>query len=118
MPLRAGIVGVALGYAGFKGLRNYVGKGDIFGRKMLFSKTNVADSLATAAVLCTGEGNEQQPLCLIENPPVVFCDRIKKNEIIIDPKEDIYAPLFKRLKINQRYAKNKKKKNEKASIFN
>ena len=31
-PLRAGIVGVALGYAGFKGIKNYIGKKDIFGR--------------------------------------------------------------------------------------
>src|SRR3989344_4754436 len=31
MPLRAGVVGVALGYAGFKGLRDYRGKRDIFG---------------------------------------------------------------------------------------
>src|SRR3989344_7657327 len=46
MPMRAGVTGVALGYAGFKGLRDYRGKGDIFGRKFAFSMSNVADSLA------------------------------------------------------------------------
>src|SRR3989344_5139835 len=34
MPLRSGVVGVALGYAGFRGLRDYRGKKDIFGRKL------------------------------------------------------------------------------------
>src|SRR3989344_3604183 len=58
MPLRAGVVGVALGYAGFEGIRNYVGKKDIFGRILKMSKTDVADSLATSAVLCMGEGKE------------------------------------------------------------
>ena len=32
LPLRAGVVGVALGYAGFKGVRDYRGTADIFGR--------------------------------------------------------------------------------------
>ena len=32
LPLRAGIVGVALGYAGFKGVRDYRGTPDLFGR--------------------------------------------------------------------------------------
>ena len=36
MPLRAGVVGVALGYAGFKGLRDYRGKEDIFGKKLKY----------------------------------------------------------------------------------
>ncbi|MEJ0001981.1 MAG: coenzyme F420-0:L-glutamate ligase [bacterium] len=64
-PLRSGVVGVALGYAGFKGIRDYRGKKDIFGRVLKMSQTDVADSLATAAVLSMGEGREQQPLALI-----------------------------------------------------
>src|SRR3989344_4830681 len=59
MPLRSGVVGVALGYAGFRGLRDYRGKKDIFGRKLKFTQTNIADSLAIAAVLTMGEGKEQ-----------------------------------------------------------
>lgn len=98
MPLRAGVVGVALGYAGFRGIKNYVGKKDIFGRKFKFEQTDVADSLATAAVLLMGEGNEQKPLAVITGAPVTFTDRIYKKELRINPKEDLYAPLFKKLK--------------------
>jgi F420-0:gamma-glutamyl ligase len=94
-PLRAGVVGVALGYAGFKGIRDYRGGNDIFGRVLKMSQTDVADSLATAAVLCMGEGREQQPLALIDNAPVVFAEKINKNELKINPKEDLYLPLFR-----------------------
>jgi len=94
LPLRAGIVGVSVGYAGFRGIRNYIGKKDIFGRILKMSRTDVADSLATSAVLCMGEGNEQQPLVLITNAPVEFIKKINKKELFIDPKEDIYKPFF------------------------
>ena len=93
-PLRAGVVGVALGYAGFKGLRNYVGKKDIFGRVLKMTRTDIADSLATTTVLCMGEGKEQQPLALIANAPVEFIEKSNKKELKINPKEDLYLPLF------------------------
>src|SRR3990167_3275790 len=94
MPLRAGVVGVALGYAGFKGLRDYRGKEDIFGRKLKFTQTDIADSLATAAVLMMGEGKEQKPLCVIEGAPVEFSDKVNRKELVIAPKDDMYRPLF------------------------
>jgi len=96
-PLRAGVVGVALGYAGFQGIRDYRGMPDIFGRLLKLSQTDVADSLATAAVLCMGEGKEQQPLAVITDVSVVFTEKVNKKELYIDPKEDIYGPLFKAL---------------------
>src|SRR3989344_7676376 len=80
MPLRAGAVGVALGYAGLSGIRNYVGTKDIFGKTLKISKTNIADSLATSAVLCMGEGRERQPLALITDAPVVFKNKLNKKE--------------------------------------
>jgi coenzyme F420-0:L-glutamate ligase/coenzyme F420-1:gamma-L-glutamate ligase len=98
LPLRAGITGVALGYAGFKGLKNYQGQLDIFGRPFQYSRVNVADSLVTAAVLCMGEGREKQPLALITNAPVEYTERINKEELKIDIKEDIYGPLFRKIK--------------------
>jgi len=96
-PLRAGVVGVALSYAGFQGIRNYIGEKDIFGRVFKMSKTDIADSLATSAVLCMGEGKEQQPLALIIEAPVVFSKKINKKELIINPREDIYKPIFDKL---------------------
>ena len=93
-PLRAGVTGVALGYAGFKGIRNYIGKKDIFGRRLEMSRTDVADSLATGAVLCMGEGREQQPLAIINDAPVEFIEKVNKKELYIDPKDDLYLPFL------------------------
>src|SRR3989344_1523870 len=95
IPLRAGVIGVALGYAGFESLKDYRGKPDIFGRKFIFSQTNLADSLATAAVLVMGEGSEQQPLAIMKNPPVVFSQKeINKMELVIPLEDDLYRPFF------------------------
>jgi dihydrofolate synthase / folylpolyglutamate synthase len=97
IPLRAGVTGVALGYAGFHGVKDYRGTPDIFGRKFKFSRTNIADGLAAAAVLIMGEGNEQQPLTIIERAPVEFRDRVNRAELRIDIQEDMYRPLFSKL---------------------
>ena len=96
-PLRAGIMGVALGYAGFRAVRDYRGTKDIFGRVLKMSRTDVGDSLATAAVLCMGEGKEQQPLALIKDAPIEFIDKINKKELQINIEDDLYLPLFRRI---------------------
>ncbi|TAL56732.1 MAG: hypothetical protein EPN86_02505 [Nanoarchaeota archaeon] len=94
IPFRKGIVGVAIGYAGFSGIRDYRGKRDIFGRKFKFSKTNVADSLATAAILEMGEGNEQKPFAIISDANVEFREKIDENELVIKFSEDKYRPVL------------------------
>jgi dihydrofolate synthase / folylpolyglutamate synthase len=104
-PLRRGVSGVALGYAGFKGLNDYVGKKDIFGRVFKIASTNIPDCLSSASVLCMGEGKEQMPLAVITDAPVVFTNKVNKKELYIDPREDLYGPLFsniKKVKIKKR----------------
>ena len=98
LPLRAGVVGIALGWSGFSGVRDYRGKPDAFGRILKLSRTDLADSLATAAVMLMGEGAEQQPLALITGAPVEFKNNIDRNELSIDIKEDVYQPLFEKIK--------------------
>lgn len=99
LPMRAGTTGVALGYAGFKGLKDYRGTRDLFGRVLKMSRSNVADALAAAAVLCMGEGSEQQPLALLSNTPVQFSRTTNPKELSIPVQDDLYAPLFKKLKL-------------------
>jgi coenzyme F420-0:L-glutamate ligase len=96
-PLRAGVMGAAIGYAGFKGARDYRDKKDIFGKKLKISRTDVAGSLAAAAVLVMGEGKERQPLAIIKNASIKFCKKTNKKELFIDPKEDMYRPLLKKI---------------------
>lgn len=97
MALRAGAVGVAMGYAGFRGIRDYRGTPDIFGRAMKVSRTNIADSLATAAVMVMGEGAEQQPLALITDAVVEFTERTNRTELTIPPSHDMYRPFFEQV---------------------
>ncbi len=101
-PLRAGVTGVTLGYAGFRGIKDYRGKPDIFGRKFKFSRTNIADGLAAAAVLVMGEGNERQPLAIIKNAPVEFSNVVRRGELRIDLDEDMYRPFFSKLPKSRR----------------
>lgn len=97
-PLRLGAMGIALGYAGFLGLKNYVGKKDIFGRKFQFERVNVADSLASSAMVDMGEGDERKPLVVIEDAPIFFTNKkTDPKELFLDPKNDIYRKLYQNL---------------------
>lgn len=95
LPLRAGVTAAAVAYAGFRGVKDLRGTPDIFGKKLEVTLVNAADSLASAAALCMGEGNEQSPLCVIENAPVKFSDVINAAEIKYPVENDLYTPLFK-----------------------
>lgn len=65
-PLRRGVTGIAIGWSGFIGLKEYKDTPDIFGHHFT-THTNVVDALATAAVLVMGEGAEQTPLASISD---------------------------------------------------
>ena len=106
LPLRAGVVGAAVAYSGFKGVRDERGKKDIFGKPLQTTLIDVADSLASAATLLMGERNEQTPLCRIENAPVQFVVKTNPAEISYPPEQDLYAPLLKAVNLIQR--RNKK----------
>ncbi|MDP3965245.1 MAG: coenzyme F420-0:L-glutamate ligase [bacterium] len=92
--LREGVTGVALGYAGFKGVKDYRGDTDIFGRKLKVTQTNIADSLATVATVVMGEGGELQPLAILTDAPVQFCEKVNRKELRIAMKYDMYRSLF------------------------
>lgn len=98
-PLRWGVTGSALTHSGFLALNDYIGKLDLFDRKLRVTKVNVMDAMAAAAVLVMGEGNEQTPMAKIEDLPFVkFVSRnpTKKElkDLHIEIADDLYAPLL------------------------
>lgn len=96
LPLRRGATGIALGYSGFHGIHDERKK-DIFGKKLKVSFTNVADNLAAAATLLTGEADEKIPFILIRGAPAIFTDKkIQRKEIQLSPEECVYNGLYKR----------------------
>ena len=96
-PLRAGVTGVALGYAGFKAVHDYRKEKDIFGRPFKYEQSNIADGLAAAAVLVMGEGKERIPLTVIEGAPVVFTENVNRKELVIPLQDDMYLPFLSKL---------------------
>ncbi len=96
-PFRAGVTGVALGYAGFRGIKDYREQVDIFNRPFKFVQVNIADSLATAAVFEMGEGNEMQPLAIITDIDLEYCEKVDPQELVIPLEDDMYLPLFPEL---------------------
>lgn len=99
LPLRAGVIAAAVGYSGFKGVRDLRGKPDIFGKPLKTTLVNVADSLATTAALTMGEANEQCPLCVIQQAPVVFTDKTDRDELKYPATDDLYTPLLQAAKL-------------------
>ncbi len=99
LPLRAGVVAAAVGYAGFKGVSDLRGKPDLFGKRLQTTLVDVADSLATAAALVMGEADEQCPLCIIKNAPVTFTQTTDRNEIKYPVQNDLYTPLLQAAKL-------------------
>jgi len=96
VPLRVGVTAVAIGFAGFDGVKNLVGKKDIFGNVFKYSKQAIADELAAAGQLVMGEGAEQVPFALIRGAKVVFTDSdIDENELVMDKNECLFNPLYK-----------------------
>jgi putative folate metabolism gamma-glutamate ligase len=102
-PLRWGTTGTAIAHSGFSALNNYIGTPDIFGRKLKYTKANIADGLAAAAVVSMGEGNEQTPLAVMRDVPFVQFQARNPTEkeledLKIDIQDDLYAPLLTRVK--------------------
>ncbi len=104
IPLRQGVVGYSIGYFGFNPIKDYRGKKDIFGRKFEMETSNIPDSLATAAVLEMGEGDECKPIALITDiTDVEFIDKeYKPNNgdfgFDIDEKVDVFYPFLSAVK--------------------
>jgi putative folate metabolism gamma-glutamate ligase len=108
-PLRRGVTGYAVAHSGFNALKNYIGTPDIFGRLLQAEQTNVADSLTTAAVFEMGEGNEQQPLVIIEDLNTVeFQKRNPTQEELENLKIALGDDVFSSLLTTVKWQKEKK----------
>ena len=100
VPLRRGLVGLALAYWGFEPLKDYRGQEDLFGREMKVSQTNLPDSLAGAAVLNMGEGSEQTPLVLVTNIKGInyldedYMPKTEYSSFEVPLEEDLYKPFL------------------------
>jgi F420-0:gamma-glutamyl ligase len=99
-PLHYGTEGVAIGFAGFKPINNYVGQKDLFGRPFTVSMANIPDALASSAVLMMGEGTEQTPIVIIEDLPFLQFSassptRVELQQFFVNHKQDdLFKPFL------------------------
>ncbi|MDP2593460.1 MAG: coenzyme F420-0:L-glutamate ligase [bacterium] len=103
IPLRRGALGFALARAGFEPIYDYRGKKDIFNNELKSSQANIADALASSAVLSMGEGAEQTPLAVIRDAPHINFGNVSKKkrpfssfEVPFD--EDVFSVFLKAVK--------------------
>lgn len=92
-PFRRGAIGLAVAHYGFKALRSYQGKTDIFGRKFKNEQVNIADALSAGAVMSMGEGNEQTPLAIVSdlNKIEFFAGA---DELVVGSSDDYFSGLI------------------------
>jgi len=98
-PLRWGVTALAVASSGFDPVEDYIGRPDLFGRKMEYNKVNVADGLAAAAGLVMGEGEAPTPLAVLTDLPFVrFVPRdpteAELASQLIEPEDDMYEPFL------------------------
>lgn len=99
IPLKWGVLGTALGYCGFVGLRNEIGKPDLYGRPMHMTQVNNAEALAVTSVYIGGETAEAQPLVVITDLPQIEFTQTppsikEQRSLHIKPEEDVYWPIL------------------------
>ena len=94
-PMRVGTMGVVVGFAGIEATKSYIGEEDLFGRKLKMTQANIVHALAVSAVLVMGEGDERQPLALIQHAPVTFTSKtVSVASLSIDPGDDLYRAAY------------------------
>lgn len=93
--LKLGVVGTALYSYGFHPLIDRRGSKDLFGKELAITRVNVVESLSAMAVFLMGESSEQTPMLIARwVPHIQFSDSAQFQESLIEPQNDLYAPLL------------------------
>lgn len=94
-PLRWGVTGFTVGFAGIQPLNDIRGHLDIFGRALKYTKVNLIDPLASVAVLTMGEAAEQTPIVTLRGyTGIPFNEHASMHDFNVAPSLDIYKPLL------------------------
>jgi coenzyme F420-0:L-glutamate ligase/coenzyme F420-1:gamma-L-glutamate ligase len=90
-PMRRGQVQFAVGAAGVSLFRDYRGKKDLFGYVLKVKNSAIADEIASAAELLTGQGNEGIPVAIVKGlKEVKMTEETSVGELIMPKQEDLF----------------------------
>jgi coenzyme F420-0:L-glutamate ligase / coenzyme F420-1:gamma-L-glutamate ligase len=88
-PFRRGVAGVAIGYAGIAGLRDWRGERDIHGKSLEITLEAIVDEIAGAANLLMGEAGGGTPVVVLRGlqyPRSGGCVFMPQDEDVIRPR--------------------------------
>ncbi len=88
-PFRVGTVGVAIGLAGIPAVSDMRGATDLFGRTLRVTVTGLADEIAAAAGLLSGQGAEGRPVVLVRGLSLPDVEA-SAAELVRPPELDLY----------------------------
>ncbi len=89
-PHRMGNVGIAIGVAGMPALLDLRGNPDLFGRILQATDIGLADEIAAAADLLSGQGAEGRPVTLVRG--LNFASTAGRASDLVRPKDfDLYG---------------------------
>ncbi|WP_202319233.1 coenzyme F420-0:L-glutamate ligase [Archaeoglobus neptunius] len=91
---RRGVVGFAIGVAGIKAMRDWVGEKDLYGRELEVTVECVADEIAAFANLLMGEGGDGIPVVVIRGLDVLGEGSME--EIYRPEEEDVIIRCLKK----------------------
>lgn len=94
LPLRWGVLGVAIGYFGFKPTTDLRGRPDIFGRPLTMTRQNIPDALAAFGVYLMGEADECTPLLLVRDLTLEYSETTENDQFWVEPKDDMYKQML------------------------
>lgn len=97
-PFREGQVNVAIGVAGLRPIRSYIGKKDMFGRKLQVTEIAVADEIASAAELVMNK-SDGIPVAVVRGYPFERDEQASSRRLMRNKKTD----LFRRVKTRAGY---------------
>ncbi len=96
-PFRYGATGVSLGWWGIEPMEDHRGRTDLFGRVILYERSNLVDGLAAGATVVMGEVDEGVPVVIARGVPrLVFTEAETKDKLLVPYREDLFRVLYER----------------------
>ena len=88
-PFREGQVNVAIGIAGMKAIKSYIGKKDMFGRRLHVTELAVADEVASAAELVMNK-SDGVPVAIVRGLKFEKNSRASAKSLVRHKKNDLF----------------------------
>jgi len=84
VPGKRGTIGIAIGFAGIKPIKNYIGKKDLYGNVFRVTQQNIIDLVASSAELLMGEADERIPFVIVrfEDTNIEFTQNVHLEDML------------------------------------